>query len=49
MNHCVSGMKHKYALDRPVVQKIWLVQAEPNLTQDEIKSLEEAGFVLNNW
>jgi hypothetical protein len=26
-----------------------VVQAKTNLTQDEIKSFEEAGFVLNNW
>jgi len=40
-------MKHKYALDRAVVPEIWLIQVETDLTQDEIKSLEEVGFVLN--
>jgi hypothetical protein len=48
MNHCVSGTKCKYALDKPAVPKIWPVQVETNLTQDEIKYLEEAKFVLNN-
>jgi len=42
MNHCVSGMKCKYALDKFAIQKIWLVQAETNITQDEIKFFEEA-------
>jgi hypothetical protein len=36
-----------YALDRPIVLVIWPIQVETNLTQDEIKSLEEAKFVLN--
>jgi hypothetical protein len=47
MNRCVGGMKHKYALDRPIVLEIWLVKAKTNITTDEIKSLEEVGFVLN--
>jgi hypothetical protein len=47
MNCHVGGMKCKYALDRLVVPKIWVVQVETNLTQDEIKFLEEVGFVLN--
>jgi hypothetical protein len=47
MNHCVGGTKRKYALDRPIVSKIWLVQAKTNFTQDEIKFIEKAGFVLN--
>jgi hypothetical protein len=33
-------MKCKYALDKPTILKIWLIQ-------DEIKFLEEARFVLN--
>jgi hypothetical protein len=36
------------ALDRPVVLKFWPIQVETNLTQDEIKNLEEAGFVPSN-
>jgi hypothetical protein len=41
MNHCVGGTKRKYALNKLVVLKIWPIQAETNLTQNEIKSLEE--------
>ncbi len=47
MSHCVGDTKHKYALDRPTILEIWLIKAETNLTIDEIKSLEEVGFVLN--
>jgi hypothetical protein len=47
MNCCVGGTKRKYALNIPVVPKIWPIQAKTNPTQDEIKSLEEARFVLN--
>jgi hypothetical protein len=47
MNRCISNMKCKYALDRLVVSKNWHVKVETNFTQDEIKSLEEARFVLN--
>jgi hypothetical protein len=43
----VGSMKRKYALNRPIVSKIWSVQVKTNLTQDEIKSFEEVGFVLN--
>jgi hypothetical protein len=49
MNYCVGGTKHKYALDRWVILEIWPIQVETNLTQDEIKSLEEVGFVMNKW
>jgi hypothetical protein len=41
MKHCVGGTKRKYALDRPVVLKIWFIQVETNLTQYEIKSIEK--------
>jgi hypothetical protein len=41
MNCCVGNTKHKYGMDTPVVSKIWPDQVETNLTQDEIKSLEE--------
>jgi hypothetical protein len=47
MNRCIGGTKHKYVLDILVVLKIWHVQVKTNITQDEIKSLEEMGFVLN--
>jgi hypothetical protein len=40
-------MKHKYSFDSLIVSKIWPIQAKTNITQDEIKSLEEEGFVLN--
>jgi hypothetical protein len=33
-------MKRKYALDRPAIPEIWLIQ-------DEIKSLEKVVFILN--
>jgi hypothetical protein len=41
LNPCVGGMKHKYALDKLVIPKIWFIQ-------NEINFLEEARFVLNN-
>jgi hypothetical protein len=47
MNHCIGDMKHKYALDIPAILEIWHVKVETNITQDEIKFLEEVGFVLN--
>ncbi len=47
MNCCVGDMKCKCALDKPVVLEIWPIKAKTNLTQDEINSLEETGFVLN--
>jgi hypothetical protein len=34
-------------LDKSAILEIWLNKAETNFTQDEIKSFEEAGFVLN--
>jgi hypothetical protein len=47
MNCCIDGTKRKYALDKPTMLKIWPVQIETNITQDEIKFFEEARFVLN--
>jgi hypothetical protein len=47
MNRCVGDTKRKYALDKPTILEIWLIKVETNLTIDEIKSLEEVGFVLN--
>jgi len=35
----------KYGLDRLVMLEIWLIKTEINLTQDEIKSLEEVGLL----
>jgi hypothetical protein len=43
----MTGTKHKYAIDRPVVPSIWHVQKKTNLSQDEMKSLEEKDFVFN--
>jgi hypothetical protein len=40
-------MKHKYALEKLVVLKIWPIQVETNFTQDEMKSFEKTKFVLN--
>jgi hypothetical protein len=42
-----ARQKCKYALDKPVVWKIWPIKTETNFAQDEIKSLKEVGFVLN--
>jgi hypothetical protein len=47
MNICVGIIKRKYALDKPIVSEIWSIQVETNLTQDEIKSREEAKKILN--
>jgi hypothetical protein len=44
----MRGMKHKYAIDRPMVLYVWHVQEKTNLSQDEVKFLEEKGFVFNN-
>jgi hypothetical protein len=49
MNCCIDSTKCKYALDRPVVLKNWPIKTKTNFTQDEIKSFEEARFVLNRW
>jgi hypothetical protein len=40
-------MKRKYALDRVVVPEIWLIEVETDFTQDDVKSFEEVGFVVN--
>jgi len=39
--------KHRYVIDRSIVQEIWHVQEGINLTQNEIRSLKEVGFVVN--
>jgi hypothetical protein len=43
----MRGTKRKYAIDRLMVLSIWHVQKKINLSQDELKSLEEKGFVFN--
>jgi len=40
-------MKRKYAFNKLIIPKIWPIQVETNFSQDEIKSFEEVGFVLN--
>jgi hypothetical protein len=47
MNCCVGNTKRKYALDSLAISEIWPIKIETNITQDEIKFLEEARFVLN--
>jgi hypothetical protein len=47
MHCCVRGTKHKYAICRPILKNIWPLKMGTNLTQDEITSLEEIGFILN--
>ncbi len=37
----------KYALDRPTLPSLWLVQVGTNLTQIEVVALEEVGFLLS--
>jgi len=49
MNCYIIGMKCKYALDILAMLEIWPIKAETNFTQDDIKFLEEVGFVLNRW
>jgi hypothetical protein len=43
----MKGMKHNYAIDKLAISSIWPIQEGSNLSQDEVKSLEEASFVLN--
>jgi hypothetical protein len=40
-------LKHRYVMDRPIVPEIWHVQEGTNLTQNEVRSLKELGFVVN--
>jgi hypothetical protein len=44
--HCVGGTIKKYALDRPTLTSLWLVQEGTNLTQIEVVVLEEVSFLL---
>jgi hypothetical protein len=43
---CVGGTSKKYALDRPTLPSLWLVQEGTNLTQIEVVALEEVSFLL---
>jgi hypothetical protein len=44
--HCVGGIGRKYFVDRPLVPSTWPMQVGTDLTQFEVTSLEEVGFVL---
>jgi hypothetical protein len=43
----VGGINMKYALDRPTLLSLWLVQEGTNLTQIEVVALKEIGFLLS--
>jgi hypothetical protein len=43
---CVGKTNMKYALDRPSLPSLWLVQEGTNLTQIEVVVLEEVSFLL---
>jgi len=45
--HYMGGMKRNYAIDKLVISSIWPMREGSNLSQDEVKSLEEASFVFN--
>jgi hypothetical protein len=45
---CVGGTSRKYAFDRPTLPSLWLVQEGTNLTQIEVLTLEEVGFLFSN-
>ncbi len=47
MNCCAGGMKCRYAVERSIVLSIWHVQEGTNLSHNEVKALEEVGFVIN--
>jgi hypothetical protein len=43
----VGGSSRKYAIVKPHVSSIWLVQHGVNLTQKEVLSLEQVGFLFD--
>jgi hypothetical protein len=43
----VGGFSRKYAIARPHVSSIWLVENGVNLTQKEVSSLEQVGFLFD--
>ncbi len=47
INCCARGTMHKYMLVKPTILEIWQMQKGTNLTQDEIKPLEEASCISN--
>jgi hypothetical protein len=44
LNHCVGGTMQKYAIAKPLVPIVWPIQEGIDLTQNEVTTLEEAGF-----
>ncbi len=38
--------ENKYIIGRPTMPSLWLMQERTNLTQDEVMTLEEIGFLL---
>jgi hypothetical protein len=44
---CVGGTSRKYALNRPALLSLCLVQEGTDLTQIEMVALEEVGFLLS--
>jgi len=44
LSHCVNGITRKYAVVRPLVPTIWLIQKGTDLTQKEVITLKEVGF-----
>jgi hypothetical protein len=44
----VNGITRKYAIIRPSVPIIWLIQEGTKLTQKEVTILEEAGFSFDH-
>jgi hypothetical protein len=44
---CVGSTKRKYTIGRLIVPSLWLMQEGTNLTQDEVTTLEEVGFLLS--
>jgi hypothetical protein len=46
LTRCVGGTRRKYCVDRPLVPSMWLVQVRTNLTQFEVTTLQEVGFVM---
>jgi hypothetical protein len=45
--HCVGRISRKYALNRPTLPSLWLVQERIDFTQIEVVALEEAGFLFS--
>jgi hypothetical protein len=46
LTRCVGGTRRKYCVDRPLLPSTWPMQVGTNLTQFELTTLEEAGFIM---